>query len=89
MWRNHLLLDKGQSNGFQYAIRVRQHVGVPKPQNSPTLTTKISISAPVVVGPMLPAIEFHDQPSRAAGKIGDKGSDRTLSHKTDVQARAA
>jgi hypothetical protein len=38
---------------------------------------------------MLPAIEFHDQPSRAASKIGDKGSDRTLSHKTDVQARAA
>ena len=61
MWRNHLLLDKGQSDGFQYAIRVRQ----------------------------LPAIEFHDQPCRAASKIGDKGSDRTLSHKTDVQTRAA
>ena len=82
-------MGRGTLNRFQDCrrnpLRVREHIVVPEAEDRPTLRFQIA-GALCVRGErrVLTAVEFDDEPERAAGEIGDVVADDELARGTWV-----
>jgi hypothetical protein len=71
-------LPEGGEDRSKDPVQIIHDVPVAQPQNAKTTRGKRLIAAPIGVGVVRVAIDFHDQPSLRAQKIGDIPADYCL-----------
>jgi hypothetical protein len=70
---------QGGCDRFEHAVGIRKHVVVPETRDTVTLVDEPTLTYRVaLIGRMLAAIDFDDQPQLATDEVDDITSDRIL-----------